>query len=307
MKKILLSTALLSATAGMAAAEVTFSGYGRFGLVYQENSGNDRDTMVALRMRLNINAKTETDSGVTFGGRIRMQYSAGDSVGGARLNAAILYATYEGVRVEVGNANDAYDSVALAYNSEIGFQDFGDGDPIFNFEAYSSGPYGSTPDRMGVFGSYSVGDLNVRASYITPDQTSSSEDGQTSISADYKFGSFTVAGAYMTNAGFDSDVSNLFLGAEYAISDVANVGILYFDVNDDFLANDPSKVTIYGNYKFDAITVKGFIASGENLGTEDTAYGIGVDYDLGGARLAGGIQNGFDGNTTAEVGVRFDF
>ncbi|MGL6211923.1 MAG: porin, partial [Paracoccaceae bacterium] len=98
MKKILLTTALLSATAGMAAAEgeVSFSGYGRFGLVHDSSVGaGTKETQVHTRLRFNINAKVETDAGVTFGGRIRMQHTAGSS-GGAGLNAAYVYASYEG-------------------------------------------------------------------------------------------------------------------------------------------------------------------------------------------------------------------
>ena len=89
MKKILLSTALLSATAGMAAAEVSFSGYGRFGLDYVE--GRAVETQVAMRLRFNINAKVETDSGVTFGGRIRLQYTDGNDA--STVSPAYVYAS----------------------------------------------------------------------------------------------------------------------------------------------------------------------------------------------------------------------
>ena len=37
MKKLLIASTALVATAGMAAAEVTFSGYGRFGVIYEED------------------------------------------------------------------------------------------------------------------------------------------------------------------------------------------------------------------------------------------------------------------------------
>lgn len=312
MKKILLTTALLSATAGMAAAEITLSGSGRFGLNYQE--GAARETTLAMRMRVEFNGKKETDSGVTFGGRIRMQYSNGtvndnfDDLGGATLSAAYVYASYEGFRVEVGNANGALDSAALMYNSEIGFQAFGAGDPIGIAAAFSSGPYGSGQDqRMGIFVGYSVGDLNVRASYHTEDQTVSNAGDILSVSADYVFGAVTVSGGYEKVDGFGGDnFETIALGGEYALNESANIGLLYFDVNNEF-AVDQNQVTLYGNYAFDAVTVRGFIATGDNLGTEDTAYGIGVDYDLGGATLAAGVQQDFDGETRADAGVRFSF
>jgi outer membrane protein OmpU len=319
MKKILLSTALLSATAGMAAAEVSFSGYGRFGLEYVENRA--QETQVSMRLRFNINAKTETDSGVTFGGRIRLQYTDGQTAAG--LSPAYVYASYEGFRVEVGNANAAYDSAALMYNSEMGFLDSSFGDPQGSYYGFSTGAYGAAEaNRMGILATYSVGDLNVRMSYVTPNQSiadlpaGQSEEisiadlpaGQSeeiSISADYKFGAITVSAAYAMDGNAISDNDLLFLGAEYAFNGVGNVGLLYF--SDDNGAASYDLVTLYGNYTFDAITVRAYVGFSEDLGTEDTSFGLGADYDLGGARLSGSIQQGYTGDMRADVGVRFDF
>lgn len=340
MKKILLTTALISASAGMAAAEITLSGSGRFGLDYAE--GRAVETQLNLRFRTEFNGKTETDSGVTFGGRVRLQYRNGDSNStdrttgtvvttttdvdgdvttvtatettttntrnGATLSAAYVYASYEGFRVEVGNANGALDSTKLIYNSEIGFQAFGAGDPIGVNAAFSSSPYTNQANRVGVFAAYSVGDLNVRASYHTMNQAVSNADNIASISADYKFGAVTVSGGFEKSetaaAGGDSDT--FALAAEFG-GENFNVGLLYFDLNNEGALVDQNKVTLYGNYGFDAITVRAFVSGGDNLGTEDTAYGVGVDYDLGGATLAAGVQQDFNGNTQADAGVRFSF
>jgi len=80
MKKILLATSALVMVAGAASAEVTLSGSGRFGIVYTDD-GTTSDTALSYRMRVNVDASTETDSGVKFGGRIRMQYSNGQRFG----------------------------------------------------------------------------------------------------------------------------------------------------------------------------------------------------------------------------------
>jgi len=71
MKKVLLASTALIGFAGMAAADVTLSGSGRFGLVYNDD-GTTSDTNLSYRLRFNIDASTETDSGVKFGGRIRL-------------------------------------------------------------------------------------------------------------------------------------------------------------------------------------------------------------------------------------------
>lgn len=308
MKKILLSTALIVGTAGVAAAEVTFNGYGRFGIDY--NSGRaDSETRIFHRLRFNINAKTETDAGVTFGGRIRLQSDSGSN--GATLNTAYVYAEFEGFRLEVGNSNTAVDSAALAFNSEIGITDFGAGDPLFgNYYEYESRAFGGTPNRMGVFVSYSVGDLNARASFVQLDQTDGSNDGdEIAVSADYKFGPVTVSAAYANNGAGIEDLNYYFIGAEYAINDVANVGLLYFNTDGGDIFAEEDKVTLYGNYTFDAITVKGYVSSinSDFDYEEDVAYGIGVDYDIGGGRIAAGIERDFNGDTVADAGVRFNF
>lgn len=313
MKKILLATTLLAASASVAAADVKLSGYGRFGLDYNDGAApGTSDTQVNMRLRLNIDASVETDSGVRFGGRVRLQYTDGQD--GAELSPAMLYATYEGFRLEVGNANTAIDSVALMFDSEIGYLNRSFGNPIGNFYAFESGPYSTAEvDRMGVFASYSVNGVNLRISYIDPNQTASSlpiagagSSEELSVSADYKFNQFTVAAAYADGAaGVDGDTA-LFLGAAYAISDVANVGLLYNKA--EIGALDQERITLYGNYTMDAFTFRAYVANDDHpLNATDTAYGLGVDYDLGGARLGADIHRDYNEDTIAGLGVRFDF
>ena len=85
MKKVLFATTALVATASVAAAEVTFGGYGRFGIMYSEGVGADGigdtsddtdSTDVTSRFRLQIDATAEADNGMTFGARARIQQNA---------------------------------------------------------------------------------------------------------------------------------------------------------------------------------------------------------------------------------------
>ena len=74
MKKVLLASTMLVATGGMAAADITFNGFGRFGLLYQGNEGAAVDeTRLEQRFRLNIVGSAETDGGVQFGARMRIE------------------------------------------------------------------------------------------------------------------------------------------------------------------------------------------------------------------------------------------
>ncbi len=312
MKKILLTSTLLVASAGMAAADVKISGYGRFGLDYYSAPGvGFKKSVINSRLRMNIDASTETDSGVTFGGRIRLQWNSGSSNTVAA--PGLLYASYEGMRLEVGNANTAYDSAALMYNSEIGYLDRGLGDPGGTFYSYTSGGFGANNNRMGVFASYSVGDFNARVSYVTPDQTLKNPgvgiEDEYGLSMDYKFGAITVSGAAAWNGGGIDGNELWFVGAEYAVNSDANVGLLYFDNGDGGVPGaDNRTITLYGNYTMGAITYKGYVANNDAVGnSSDTAFGIGADYDLGGARISGDIHRDYAEETIAGIGVRFNF
>jgi outer membrane protein OmpU len=311
MKKILIATTALVATAGVAAADVTLSGFGRFGADHNGGAAvGVPSTQVNGRMRINIDGATETDSGVKFGGRIRIQHSTNGVA--ATLNAAQLYASFAGARMEVGNSNTAIDSAKLMYNSEIGYLDRGFGDPIGGFTSYQTSPYG-TAGRMGVFGSYAFGTGNVRMSMINPNQTVDANlraaKTEVSISADYAFGQFTVAAAYADNAGTVDNNTSLFLGAEYAVMPNANIGLLHFQDKTAATNVTQKRTTIYGNYTMDAYTFKGYVATDDAVANKtDTSFGLGLDYAMGGGtRLAADIHRTYKKDTVAGVGVRFNF
>ena len=175
--------------------------------------------------------------------------------------------------------------------------------------SFSSAPL-SSKNYIGIFAAYSVGDLNARLSYVTPDQTGvSNVDEEISVSFDYKVGQFTVALAAAQNGGAIKNNDLLFLGAEYALNDSTNVGILFNDNGKSGSVDVGNTVTLYGNTKLaSGIGLRGYITKIDNNSVkDDVAAGIGADYDLGGATLAGGIEKRFSGQTYADVGVSFSF
>jgi outer membrane protein OmpU len=314
MKKLLLASTALMAGAVAAAADtgVTISGYGRFGLVYDSGAvAPINKTVVHTRLRFNIDAKTETDSGVVFGGRVRIQDS---NNGGAGLSPALLYVTYEGLRVEVGNANTAFDSAALLYDSELGLRDTSGGDSRSDFYSFSTGAYAAT--RMGVFASYSMNGFSGKISYVTPDQTGATVvDEESSIALSYENDMFVVSAAAAQNGAGVANNDMWMIGAAYKGLPNTTVGLNYID---EGIVTDPldpnfglslgKTAVLYANYTMDAWTLKGYIAHNDYVGNAiDTTAGIGADYDLGGAKLTGGIQRTYDKETYADFGVRFDF
>ena len=318
MKKVLLASTALIGFAGMAAADVTLSGSGRFGIVYTDDGtpGGD-DTVLSHRLRFNIDASTETDSGVKFGGRIRLQYDNGDNdtVGGlAELNAAMLYAEVSGFRFELGNSNTAFDSLATLYNAELGFISSTTGSySLFSYDSYTSSPYAPGQfDRVGLFASYSVGNLVARASYIDYDQTDAGDpltptDEEMSISLDYTAGAYKLGFGYVQNGAGAADYDVWALLGEYALNDSTNIGLQY--IAEDGAENDTT-VTLYGNTKLASGIGLGAFISGVDSDfayANDYAIGVGANYDIGGATIAGTIQKGFNDETYADLGINFSF
>ena len=296
MKKTLLATTLLVATAGLAAAEVNLSGSGRFGVIYGK-LGPFSDTIVDTRLTINVDAKMETDGGVTFGGRIRFRHNDGED--GTFGSNALLYMETSGLRVEVGNANGAYDTAGLIWNSEIGYTDFSFGDPLASYIGYfESVPASGSGRFMGIFASYSMGDFTARVSYHDYDQTVSGNT-ETSVSVDYASGAFAVSAAYVTSEYTGQD--NHFIGAQYTIGDSTNVGLLYND------GDAGRSVTLYGNHTMaSGLTVAGYLTDVEFA--PDTAIGIGASYPLGGGAAIKGAYHTWGSDVAmADLGVTFSF
>lgn len=67
MKKVLFATSALVLSAGFASAEVTLSGDGRMGLIYDGN-----DAQFGSRARVKFTLTGETDAGLSFGGAFRV-------------------------------------------------------------------------------------------------------------------------------------------------------------------------------------------------------------------------------------------
>ena len=303
MKKLLLATSFIAASTGFAAAEVAVSGYGRFGLVYNENTpAGFNDTIISSRLRINIDGKTTTDGGVELGARLRMQYNDGDE--NTAGNAAQFYGSYNGLRVEVGNVETAFDNAALIYDSEMGFEDSSFGNPQGAFYDYDSNSYGAgNGNRTGLAVSYSAGAFSGMISYVTPDQVTSGSTEETAINLAYASGPFAVsAAAYSDGAGIAGN-DGMFLGAAYTLNEVTTIGLNYMDED----AAGGRQITLYGNHTMGATTLRAYVSDLDVTGA-DTAFGLGADYDLGGgARVSGSIQSDWAGDMVADLGLRFNF
>jgi outer membrane protein OmpU len=165
---------------------------------------------------------------------------------------------------------------------------------------------------MAIFASYSMNGFTGMVSYATPDQSGATVvNEESSIALSYENDMFTVSAAYVTDGAGIADNDVWFLGGAYKGLANTTIGLNFIDEGEDGVTPGTklgTTIVAYANYTMDAWTFKGYIANNDYVGNAtDTAFGIGADYDLGGAKLTGGIQRDYAEETYADVGVRFDF
>jgi len=289
MKKVLIATTALIATAGMAAAEINFSGGARFGVRYDEGS----ETKVHNRFTINVDGTAETDSGVEFFGRVRIR--GGNEGNGTTSNSGIsaprVGARMGGLTIATGNINGAIDSLPGLYSGSVGLTGLGYSNVVAggSFDGFSSNGGGVN----GVEVIYSANGLGVHLS-------DSGVTDRTALGLSYAFGDWTVAMGIQD--GLVASENFTVLTASGSVGSVS-LGLMLSD-ND----NDTGGVRINAGFEVGAGTnVTVFIADRDAGAGPDTAYGLGFTHSLGGATLAGGIVSDVDGASKADLGVRFKY
>ncbi|KIC22189.1 MULTISPECIES: porin [unclassified Leisingera] len=336
MKKVLFATTALIATAGMAAAEVKVSGYGRFGLDW--NEANDvvagrSDTNITSRFRLQFDASTETDGGVTVGGRIRAQAESRDGTPGtAAWSAPQFHVAYGGLRVNVGNIWGAIDSAPGLYLNTtsvgtgidgMGFNSLAIGNS-FAWDTFTSAGAG----RNGIEAIYSAGGFTGHVSYSQSNGGTVAGSAQglerTAIMLSYSFGDYFVTGAYQSE---DNNTNTVTFnnGAVESQGD----GLGFFAIGGDFgqfgatlsygTTEEADAVTLAGEAEIGAAsTIVGWVSSTDvdtnvvagQTRTDGTAFGINYEYDLGGGVtfVAGYVNTAAATNENSlQAGLHFSF
>lgn len=190
----------------------------------------------------------------------------------------------------------------MIWNSEIGFTSSSYGDPNASYIGYfHSGTYfpsDALPNAMSLFASYSTGDLTARLSLHDYDQgNGTSADSEVQASVDYSANGFSVTAAYVSSDYYGAD--NFALGAQYAVGDSTNVGLLMFS------GDAPDLITLYANHTLgNGVTIAGYVADQDGY---DTAFGLGGSYDLGGGASIAGAYHKRGSSKMADFGVTFSF
>ncbi|PLS22654.1 porin [Neptunicoccus cionae] len=317
MKKVLFATTALVATAGMAAADVTLSGSGRFGIVYNSamDGAGQSKTKIEKRMTINVDGSGSTDTGLDFGGRIRLRSDENDAAAAAA--SANVWMGNDMFRITVGNTEGAMVNRLGYFQGSIGLTGLHWANVSFNMGSVSRfilNTYSSRGNAGDVVRlDFNVGGFGVSlSSDSTGDHLSNgSEDA---IAVSYNFGDWNVA------AGFAKNANNSAVSATerdmFSLSAAGNIGDFGVGIQYSDLEDVASKVVLNGEYDFGETTVAAFVAhtdedtvgsAGIGAAGEETEYGIGFTHSLGGAVLAGGISRNWQDETMADLGVRFNF
>ncbi|WP_435139679.1 porin [Pseudopelagicola sp. nBUS_19] len=301
MKKVLFATTALIATAGMAAAEISFGGYGRFGMVYDDSQATE--TALDHRFRLTVTGVTESDNGVKFEGRIRWEANDGgfgtNSANAAAMGGAGFAVTSGGFRVDVGNASDVFDSGDIMSWGGTGVGYTGFLDQAANFSGFDKGGFGAgAKASQTVKLRYTASGFTGSASY----NLVSAGVSYWQIGAAYSFGDHKVGAMYGDR---DQGASN----AQWAVGAGGSFGdISYSAIVADSDTQNGTAYAVSGSYSVSSATsLQAFIASG-GVAANDTSYGIGAKHSLGGGvTLGAGIGSSAAGATMADAGVVFNF
>ncbi len=310
MKKVLLATTAVALSAGVAYAEVSISGNARMGLQYTDTpAGTAAKTTIEKRMTVDINATTETSSGITFGATMRLRSEENLGATGTIAAGARVFLQTSGFELAMGNINGAIESMPGLYDPSVGLTGLGwgglvtntDGDGYDGWDAYASTQNGAE----GVEVTYTAGAFTGHVSYSDNSVGGlSSNGGNSGVERAAAYGAYTMndwtvaLGVQESNAlGGAEDKAILTVGGK--LGDYS-VGFGYAD------NNGTKKFALNGAATFGATTVSAYVADEDTAGT-DTAYGLGVSYDLGGASIVGGFAHTESDVNRADLGVSFSF
>ena len=275
------------ATASVAAADVNFSGYARFGVTF---GGAASSTDVTSRLRLQIDTSAESDAGVKFGARVRIQQNEGST---GATNAARFTATSGAVTVAVGNIGGALEFMPGQYPIDLGLTGLGYEYVAYGFggDAYSSGGLGASGSN-GVEVMYSAGDFSAHVS-------ASDTNDRVAMHGAYAINGWTVALGYQDSSDTTDTEVTATVGGKIG---AASVGVAYGKT-----AAGVSHTVLSGGMDVGAATnVEAYYA--DKSSAADASMGVDFNHSLGGgASLRGGVARKFDGETYGDFGVRFNF
>ena len=290
MKKVLLTTTALVMTAGVASADVTFSGsaeltYGNWGGAAAESWGSTTDLGVSM---------SGEASGISYTASLSIDETdsatAADIGGAVTMSGSGLSLTYDADgEMDAGGASDELGDLQFAYS--------GGGISASYTEDTSAG-------LSEIVVGYTAGDLTV--GYATNNSSSAS-----ALSASFKAGDLAISvegadtgAAWDASAAYTMGASTVTVGTDEASATYVKVATSLNDITLTAKALDADNELSVG-YTMGDITMSYAYDEGDaNTATGDDAQTIfSVSYDLGGVVISGQTNN----VNEVEVSAAFTF
>ncbi|MFG6565937.1 porin [Sulfitobacter sp. 1A13421] len=312
---LIAAVAAISATPSF--ADVTFGGYGRFGVMHiDDDSTGISSTDVTSRFRLQIDATAEADNGVIFGARARIQqnntdnqqsinagpdgvlgtaddFASNSGPAGTGLNGIRYFARYGSTEFGVGNIYGALETMPGQYPIDLGLTSLGFDYTAYAFraDAYSSTGAGAS-GANGVEVLHRSGDLEV---HVSASETNDRIAGYAAY--DYQGWTFALGLQDSNNPG-DTELTASASGQV----GLADVTVAYAD---NGIAGD--HFVVAGRFDVGSATaVEAYVADAQAF--DKASYGVGVHHDLGGGTsFRSGIASLGNKDVRADAGVRFNF
>jgi len=279
MKKILLASTALVATAGFAAAEMTWTGSANIGMKYSDNG----TTTLHNEIDLGMAATGETDGGIGWKVEMGLDSNVSDSTtgGGADVGSVSISGDFGTIRMgavdnaatKVGLADVGYDLIGLDDAAELG-RGGGTEDPDLQWD-YSADSIAlrvsvdSKTDDMAAAVSWTSGSLAITVAHAAEGATSGTDATSASIST--SVGGFSVG--MMATAASTANQDSTGLSASMPVDGLGTVT---------------------------------FVTSANDTDAKNS-YGVGFSKSLGGGATLKGGYGSVNGNDVGDIGVSFSF
>jgi outer membrane protein OmpU len=272
MKKILLASTALVGMAGAAAAEITLSGYAEIGIF----GGDLVETQFHNDWQVNFNFSTETDNGLSIGGKVQIEETNGPSStnGGLKIDDEAFWVSGTFGKVTLGETDGAFDWALTEIYS---------GTSIFDDHSTHSGAYWFTGldgayDNQIMRYEYSFGDF--AAAFSLEQDDTGVADAIWAIGGKWSgdMGGNSVSAGLGYQSDGSIDIVGLSAGVSMPSGFSVNLGYTDFGgtMNDNW-------------FGIAAAYTAGPLLVGVNYGEYDSGgsgFGLVANYDLGGGVVA---------------------
>lgn len=281
MKKILLATTVLAATAGYASADIKLTGSANMGVKYNED--RDNSTYLWNELDFNVIGSGTTDSGIEFGASVSMDSHSDDGTtidDNSGTFDPIAYISSGGLTIKIGDVYPATDDFGI---SDIGFDGIGIDD--IAEAAWDEG-------SANLLVTYTIGDTTF---YASADGTDG-DDWAVAVMGEIAGFGYGLGYEENEESGVVTDIT--LAQVSYSFGDASLAAV--------YVSGDYDSYGIQADYKMGDLGLRAVMGWADNA-LDQTSYGIGASYDLGsGLAVAGGVGSA-DGTTTADFGVTMKF